>query len=114
MCSGKFIEVAASGKKKGTNIWQYSSNGTDAQKWFIVPDGEGYYCLVSKCNNLCMDDSSARAKNGANIHCWSIHGGDNQRFKLEKCEDKPSSNNPAEVKKGAAKPNANKPAGVKK
>ena len=23
------------GKKEGTNIWQYESNGTDAQKWII-------------------------------------------------------------------------------
>ena len=114
MCSGKFIDVSASSRQNGTNIWQYSGNGTDAQKWFIIPDGEGYYCLVSRCNNLCMDVCGAKAINGTNIHCWDMHGGDNQRFKFEKCEDKPMSNKPSEVKKEAAKPRSNKPVKIKK
>ena len=61
-----------------------------------------------------MDDSSVKAKNSANIHCWNIHGGDNQRFKLEKCEDKPMSNKPSEAEKEAIKPSSHKPAEAKK
>ena len=125
ICSGKFIDVSASGKQNGTNIWQYCDNGTDAQKWFIVPDGEGYYCLVSKCNNMCMDVYGAKAINGANIHCWPIHAEDNQRFKLEKFEDKPSANKPnrarkprpnklVKIKKNADKPSSSKPGDLKK
>ena len=121
MCSGKFIDVSESGfdvsesgGNNGTNIWQYSGNGTDAQKWFIIPDGEGYYCLVSRCNNLCMDVCGAKAINGTNIHCWDMHGGDNQRFKIEKCEDKPMSNKPNMARKSTAKPRPNKPVKIKK
>ena len=95
MCSGKFIGVSAASKQNGTNIWQYSGNGTDAQKWFIVPDGEGFYCLVSKFNNLCMDVY------GANVSCRGINGRGTQRFKLEKCEDKPSSSKPGLARKSA-------------
>ena len=114
MCSGKFIDVANSGKKNGTNIWQYGGNGTDAQKWFIVPDGEGYYCLLPKCNNLCMDVYGAKAVDGANIHCWGVHGGDNQRFKFEKCEDKPSSSKSNTAQNTAGKPRPKKPVKVRK
>ncbi len=87
ICSGKMLDVLGGSK----NVLQCTKNKRNTQKWFIVPDGEGYYCLVPKCNDLCMDVCGAKATNGANIHCWSIHAGDNQRFKLEKCEDKPSS-----------------------
>ena len=114
MCSGKLIDVAADGKNTFSNVMQYSSNGGDTQKWFIIPDGEGYYCLVSKWNNLCMDDKSVSAINGANIHCCCIHAGDNQRFKIEKCEDKPMSNKPNMARKSTAKPRPNKPVKIKK
>ena len=83
MCSGKMLDMLGGSK----NILQCTKNKRNAQKWFIVPDGEGYYCLVSKVNNLCMDVCGAKAEAGANIHCWSIHGGNNQRFKLEKCKN---------------------------
>ena len=75
LCSGKILDVAASGKKK----------------WFIVIDEEKYCYLVPKCSNLCMDVCGGKAKNGANIHCEGMHGGDSQRFKFEKCEVKKSS-----------------------
>ena len=75
MCSGKMLDVLGGSK----NILQCTKNKRNSQKWFIVPDGEGFYCLVSKSNDSCMtvDD--------ANVCCLGVHGGDNQRFKLEKC-----------------------------
>ena len=75
MCSGKMLDLLGGSK----NILQCTKNKRNSQKWFIVPDGEGFYCLVSKSNDSCMtvDD--------ANVCCLGVHGGDNQRFKLEKC-----------------------------
>ncbi len=105
MCSGKMLDMLGGSK----NILQCTKNKRNTQKWFIVPDGEGFYCLVSKCNGLCMDYSSVKAKNGANIHCWGVHGGDNQRFKLEKCEDQPS-----EAKEESAKPSSSQTGVAKK
>ena len=111
MCSGKFIAVSDAGNENEywANIWQYGGNGTDAQKWFIVPDGEGYCVFFSKCNDLCMDVNEAKAINYANIHCLSFQCVDSQRFKLEKCEDKPN-----RTRKPAGKPRPNKPVKIKK
>ena len=88
MCSEKMLDVLDSFK----NILLCKKFKRNAQKWFIVPDGEGYCYVVSKCSNVCMEVASAKAENGADVHCWAMQGGDTQRFKLEKCEDKPSSN----------------------
>ena len=34
-------------------------------------------------NNKCFDDSSGRAANGANVHLWDCHNGQNQRWYLD-------------------------------
>ena len=114
VCSGKFIDVSDSGKNKGTNIQQYNNSGTDAQKWFIVPDGEGYCLFLPKCNSLCMDVSNSKTNDGTNIWCWFLNLSDAQRFKLEKCEDKPSSSKPNKARKLAGKLRPNKPGDSKK
>ena len=91
MCSGKMLDMLGGSK----NILQCTKNKRSTQKWFIVPDGEGFYCLVSKSNNLCM------SVDGANVSCRGASGEDSQRFKLEKCQDKPSSRKPIDSKKSA-------------
>ena len=109
MCSGKMLDMLGGSK----NILQCAKNKRNTQKWFIVPDGEGYCYLASKCNNCCMEVDDA------NVSCLGINGGDNQRFKLEKCEDKassskPGANKPVKIKKNAGKPNSSKPGDSKK
>jgi hypothetical protein len=31
----------------GTNVHLYEYNGSDAQKWFLIDDGQGYFYLQS-------------------------------------------------------------------
>ena len=42
------LDVANGRTEKGTNVWQWTSNSTDAQKWVIKETAEGYYQIVSK------------------------------------------------------------------
>lgn len=42
--SGKYLDVAEGRSANGTNIQQYQFNGSDAQKFKLVGDGNGYYC----------------------------------------------------------------------
>ena len=44
-------------------IQQYSSNGTDAQKWIIREVEENRYTVISKCNDLCWDIPGGRDNN---------------------------------------------------
>ena len=51
----KAIDVASGSQKAYTNVAQYDRNNTDAQKWIIKSAGDGYYYIISKCNNLALD-----------------------------------------------------------
>lgn len=85
-CSGKVLDVAASGNKPGTNVLQYGRKAynNDNQKWIIKYAGEGYYYIISKCNGLYLDVSGAKTKNGTNIQVWDSNGTNAQKFKISK------------------------------
>lgn len=62
---------------------QWVCNNQDNQKWIIKSTGDGYYKIISKINNLCLDIPYGDVKNGANVQVWSENGGKNQMFKFE-------------------------------
>ena len=80
--SGKHLDVAGAGTAWGTNIQQYDGNGSDAQKWLIVPHTDGSYSFVSKANGLYIDLDNGAAANCTNIRCWGGNGSDAQRWTL--------------------------------
>ena len=88
--SKKSLDVASQGKSNGTNVWQYSYNGTDAQKWYIKSVGNGLYEVISKCNNLALDIAGGQAniKSGSNVQMYTQNHTAAQRFKFEKAEIK--------------------------
>ena len=87
-CSGKKLDVAFASSSMGANIWQYSGNNTNAQKWYFISadkvNGEEYFYLVSKCNHLCADIENGNPKNGSNIRCWEPNGTNAQKFRFVK------------------------------
>lgn len=86
--SGKVLDVSGAGKTNGTNVAQYETNGTDAQKWYIKDAGKGLYEIISKCNNLALDVKDGKIGNGANMQVWSQNHSNAQKFKIEKTEVK--------------------------
>ena len=66
----------------GTNVWQYTGNGTDAQKWVIRSAGGGYYYIISKVNGLYLDVSGASNSNGANVQVYTGNSSSAQKWKL--------------------------------
>ena len=77
--SGKLMDAAGAGTANGTNIWQYSKNGTLAQKWAVVDSGNRV-TLYNACNGLVMDLSCGLAKNCQNVHCWEANGTNAQKW----------------------------------
>ena len=57
--SGKVFDCEGGGITSGTNVQQYTSNGTGAQQWFLrlVPSasGESYYQIVNKYLNMMIN-----------------------------------------------------------
>lgn len=85
LSSGKALEVAGAGMVSGTNVQQYTSNGTDAQKWIITYNkNDETYTLTSKCNGLCIDVYNGEAKNGGNIQVFTNNNTNAQKFKIQK------------------------------
>ena len=82
VATGKVLDAKGGGLTAGTNVQQYTSNGTDAQKWALLPY-EGAYMLISKCNGLALDMSGGNAGNGINIQCWTLNWGTAQKWTLE-------------------------------
>ena len=77
--SGKALDVQNGGKTKGTNVWQYTENDTDAQKWKIV-EKDGYYNIVSKLNNLALDIDNASIQCKTNVQVYTNKNTESQRF----------------------------------
>ena len=78
------MDVPGKSKKMGVNIWQYDRNDSSAQKWYIIPCGNGYYKIISQCNFLAMDIAGGNTAKGTNIQCWKLNGAKAQKFKFVK------------------------------
>ena len=63
-------------------------NGVQSRnKWRLVPQGNGYYSLVSFLgggNSLALDITGEKNANGTNVEIYDYTGNDAQQFKIEK------------------------------
>ena len=76
--------------KNGQNIWLYETNGTEAQKFFLIENKDGTYMFVSSKNTGYALDVEGQ-KDGtlnANIHLCEKQGDHNQCFRIVKAEKK--------------------------
>ncbi len=81
--SGKVLDVAGAGIIPTTNIQQYVSNSTDAQKWAIFKDDEfGCIYLVNKFTGLALDVSWGKYSNGNNVWGYTFNRTEGQRWTL--------------------------------
>ncbi len=64
----------------------YTPNGTDAQKWYVVNIGDGYYRFVNKATYYNMDVANNNMSEGTRIMTWYNNGNNAQKFKLELVE----------------------------
>jgi len=80
--SGKYLDVANGSSADGTNIQQWEYNGCDAQKFKIVPDGSGYYYILTGASGYssCVDIENGSTSDGANVLQWTYWGGDCQKY----------------------------------
>src|SRR5258705_6258233 len=81
--SGKCLDVYAAGSADGTNIQQYSCNGTGAQSSGVEDQGGGAYRVVSVPTGKCVDVNARGTADGTNIQLWSCNGSVAQSFRIE-------------------------------
>lgn len=81
--SGKVLDVASGVASKGTNVQQYSYNGSKAQLWAAVKNANGTYTFWSALGSgLVLDLASGSTAQGTNLQLWSSNGTAAQRFAL--------------------------------
>lgn len=87
--SGKYLDVNNGSSSDGTNVQQYAFNGSTAQKFKLVNDGNGYYSVLTAASDYKsgVDVSGWGTSDGTNIQQWSYHGGDCQKFQFVKSGD---------------------------
>lgn len=80
--SEKALEVQTS----DNNIVQNAANASnDNQKWFLIPNNNGAYNIVSKANGLYMDIENGVASWGANVRAYQGNGTQAQLFIFGNC-----------------------------
>ena len=86
--SGKALDCVAGGVESGTNVQQYSPNGTGAQQWFLRPvtssSGETYFQIVNVRSGLVLDVWGGNAQAGANVQIYTANGTAAQHWFLKK------------------------------
>ena len=82
--SGMMLDVYYARTEAGTNTQLWEDNGTDAQLWQIIDQGNGYYTLVPKVNpELALDVDYAMSSDGTNVKLWYSNGTNAQAWMLE-------------------------------
>ena len=82
--SGKYLDTK-DGDVTGSNIQQYSFNGSDDQKWRVENAGEGYIKLISQTGSQwrAVDVFNTLNEDGTNIQLYQDLGHEAQKFKLK-------------------------------
>ncbi|WP_342421516.1 RICIN domain-containing protein [Paenibacillus sp. FSL E2-0178] len=87
--SGLYLDVVNGSATDGTNIQQWSYNGSDAQKFRIMYYGNGdYYILTGNTAYASgIDVFEGSSADGANIDQWTYWGGTMQLFRIQQNAD---------------------------
>ena len=81
--SAQSIDVAGGQKSIGGVVQLYSSNGTNAQKWELTLDNDGYYNIVNVESGLYLDAQSGGTSNGTRLQTWSGNGTCAQKWSIQ-------------------------------
>ena len=68
----------------GNNIWTYTSNNSDAQKWKIYKVGTGYVFVSCNSDSKCIDLDGARSADGTNIQLYQVSASTAGVFSINK------------------------------
>lgn len=84
LANDKVVDVDNANTKNGTNVQLFSSNGTNAQKWYVKPIDNGYYEITTVLNNnLVLDVDNAGKKNKTNVQIYTKNGTDAQKWMIK-------------------------------
>ena len=74
------LDVADASLVSGADVRLWSSNHSQAQKWYIEPDSEGYYTITSMGSGFVLDVSNGGLTPGTNVWQCTPFGNDAQKW----------------------------------
>ena len=77
-----YVDVRDASSRSGTNIIQWSNNGTCAQRWFIYGHGDGSVSIQSSCSGKNIDVANGGMNNGQKIQTWDQNNTNAQNWIL--------------------------------
>ena len=81
--SGLMLDVDDGKAQNGRNVWQWTSNKTNAQNWILENAGNGYVYIRTALGNYYLDAKNAKSENGTNIQIYQFNPAyEAQKFKL--------------------------------
>ncbi len=85
--SAKALDVNGNGTTDGTNVQQWTDNGSTAQQWIITATTDGFYRIVGKGSGKALEVSNSSLADGGNAQIWSYTGANTQQWKIEATTD---------------------------
>lgn len=84
---GKALDVYNASAESGTNVHMYESNGSNAQKWYLV-EQYGNICLAPACSMCRLDIAGGVFEDGTNIQMYTNNNTSAQYFTVYVISDK--------------------------
>ena len=81
------IDIASGSEDWGANVWLWSQNDSNAQKFDIKYVGAGQYKITGACSNLPLDVEDGGSANGTNIRQWDDNSSAAQRWYIYRTEN---------------------------
>lgn len=81
VADNKALDVSGGKSNDGTNIQLWDANGTDAQKFTVKKQSDGWYKIETSFGK-CVDVANGENKEGANVLQWKWKNAVNQHWKF--------------------------------
>jgi chitinase len=80
--SGKCVDVNAASTAPQAVVQQYDCNGTGAQSFQVIDEGNGWYKILNTNSHLAVDVIGASTANGTHIQQYTDNGTGAQRYAI--------------------------------
>lgn len=80
--TSKSFDVYSGLVDAGTNLQEWTWNGSDAQLWKFIDNGDGSFYIKSKLGTV-IDVSGGVIQSGRNVQMYTINGSSAQKWQLD-------------------------------
>lgn len=83
----KVLDIDGAKTNSGANLQLWDKNNTNAQKFYVEYDGEGYYTIKALCSGKYLDVESAKKDCGTNVWQYDWNGTNAQKWLVKEADN---------------------------